>query len=758
MDILVRNSEDAQLNRTKTIVRWILAAQAFGLGLLCQGCGGGSSAPPAPPALYNVTVSSTDPASGVAITASPADTNALTSGTSSFTLVYAAGTVVTFSAPSSEGKEVFSGWSGCTATTASSCTLTVAANTTVTAKYKSAVTIVLTPSNPTVTVGGSVQFNVSVSGPGDLSYVWTLSGPSGSTQSPGTLSSTGLYQTPYPAPATATVTVTSNADSVATMSSTITIAAPAPATGPALTVDTSAVTHPISPLIYGMNFAQTQQPAVHVPVDRWGGDGATRYNYLLDVGNIAADYYFETLPNTNTAYPDVSDFNTQIASDVRYGSTSVATVPMVGFTTKRARDCGFSVAKYGAQPNVDQYWTDCGDGKLTNGDYITGNDPADTSTPIDQTFDATWVTYLVKKFGAATSGGIAIYELDNEPEYWYGVHRDVHPAQMTYDELINKSLTYAQAVKTADPTAQVSGPVISNWANYFYSTADLYSGWSTGPYYLYNGNPVDREAHGNIPLLAYYLQHFQQAETTGGTRLLDYLDLHTYFAPPNTAFSPAGDTALQATRLNATRVFWDPTYTDPAYTDPNIVANAPPLAPQLIPFMHNLVAANYPGTKLAITEYNWGGQESINGALAQAEILALFGRESLDMGTLWGPPDPVKQLPGLVAFEFFESYDGAGSMFGDGSLAATSGDQSKLAIYAAARSKDNKLTVMVLNKSFGDLTANVALTTSATTAQVWQYSNANLNAIKNLADVPVKNGSFAGTFPAQSITLFVLDQ
>jgi hypothetical protein len=174
------------------------------------------------------------------------------------------------------------------------------------------------------------------------------------------------------------------------------------------------------------------------------------------------------------------------------------------------------------------------------------------------------------------------------------------------------------------------------------------------------------------------------------------------------------------------------------------------------------VAANYPGTKLAITEYNWGALESVNGALAQAEVLAIFGWQGLDVATLWGPPDPVKQVPGVLAFQIFRNYDGSGSAFGDGSLAATSSDQSKLAIYAAERSKDNMLTVLVLNKSFGALTSSVGLTTSATTAQVFQYSNANTSAIVKQANVTVTQPSGGGaasvamTFPAQSITLLVM--
>jgi hypothetical protein len=56
---------------------------------------------------------------------------------------------------------------------------------------------------------------------------------------------------------------------------------------------------------------------------------------------------------------------------------------------------------------------------------------------------------------------------------------------------------------------------------------------------------------------------------------------------------------------------------------------------RLIPRMHEWVDRHDPGTKLAITEYNWGGLETINGALTQAPVdssLAIpdDGRERAD--------------------------------------------------------------------------------------------------------------------------------
>ena len=68
------------------------------------------------------------------------------------------------------------------------------------------------------------------------------------------------------------------------------------------------------------------------------------------------------------------------------------------------------------------------------------------------------------------------------------------------------------------------------WWDYFYSKKDVENGWGTGPCYEPWSDPVDRKAHGGIPFIEYYLQQFAAAETTYGVRLLDYVDLHTYFA------------------------------------------------------------------------------------------------------------------------------------------------------------------------------------------------------------------------------------
>jgi hypothetical protein len=784
---------------------WLVAAAWLGIGpsLLITACGGKGGIVPPPVTTYVLTVASTNPVSGVAVTVSPADNSGTANGTTNFTRTYNAGTAVTLTAPATSGSNSFSSWTGCSSVSTVTCSVTLNANTTVTANY-TVPPVAVTPNPATALIGSQVQFTAAINGTTSTAVTWTVAAPTGSSLSPGTITTGGLYTTPYPAPATVTVTATSSSGATngKSASSTVTISQPAVAAGPALSVDASAAgqTHAISPYIYGMNGGvsnMAEAEAFSLPIDRWGGNEATSYNYLYDLDAKGSDWYFENFIdnsnpiNTPSGAPNTSTFNTQVENDATVGAKTMGTLPIIGWVPADNSACSFSVAKYGAQQAVDPYRTDCGNGILTNGTKVV-NDPTDTYYQVNSaTFDATWVSYLVNKFGSAANGGVAIYELDNEPSWWDGVHIDVHPLSFTYDELTNNSIATAEAVKTADPTAEVSGPVMDYWWDYFYSKKDVEAGWSSGPCYEQWDNPIDRKAHGGIPFIEYYLQQFATASTTYGSRLLDYLDMHTYFGseyPPNSGngvgFATAGDTGMQQARLNSTRVFWDPTYTDSSsytstnqqngYPQPNYITDSnyidscalPQQAPQLIPMAQAWVAKDYPGTKIAFTEYNWGGQEHINGALAQADILGIFGKYGLDIATLWGTPDPTSQVPGLMAYEIYRNYDGTHSMFGNTALTSTTGNQGILSVYGALRSTDNAVTVVVINKTYGDLTSTLSingLAATTTTAQAYLYSNANLNAIVAQPAVTVKPGTGGAastianyTFPAQSITLFVV--
>jgi len=788
---------------------------------------------------YVLTVNSTNPSSGVTMTVTYPPTTLASQGTTSFTVNGTPGETLGIQAPATIGGNNFSSWTGCTTVNTALCNVTLNANTAVTANYVVPAVAVL-PNPATATIGGQFQFTAKVSGTVSSAVTWSVAAPSGSSLSPGTISSSGLYTTPYPAPATVTVKATSTQNTANSGSVVVTLSAPATTSGPALTVDTTTQTHAIDPNIYGMDAYLLHATAAdtaaiaktNIPLDRWGGDSTERYNYQLDVTNSIDDWYFEnTTGNGGDGWPVVSGvkaFDNLVESNNSDGITTLGTVPVLGWVSKDSTSCSFPKTTYPNQLAVngkaafDPYGLVCGSGVYPDG--VSGctntngsgcnipSDPAVTSIaapppmpPADPstvntawaeaTWTGGWINYLVNKFGAGSSKtGVAIYDLDNEPSWWSANSFDVHPNHFTYDEVTNGGIGTALAIKTVDPTAKVSGPVMDFWWAYFYSMQDIRAGWGSSPCYRPWSNPADRTAHGGVPFIEYYLQQFKAAEATYGKgRLLDYLDLHTYFAaqyPANSGnglgIAAAGDTGAQQARLNSTRAFWDPTYTDSStlngngypqpnyFTDSNYTSNCnpPQQAPQLIRMMKTWVANDYPGTKLAIDEYNFGGLEAINGALAQADILGIFGREGLDLGAFWPSTDPSEQIPAMMSFAIYRNYDGNKSTFGNEALASTSTNSSSadgegtLSVYGALRTADSTVTVVVINKTYGDLTSTLSipgLPGNVTSGQAYLYSNANLNAILSEPAVTVTPGSGGAastianyTFPAQSITLFVV--
>ncbi len=399
-----------------------------------------------------------------------------------------------------------------------------------------------------------------------------------------------------------------------------------------------------------------------------------------------------------------------------------------------------------------------------------------------------WVDCLITTGANCTNAAgkdATIWDLDNEPAWWDAVHRDVHPSPSTYDEVTNGGIGTALAIKTVDANAQTAGPVIDNWWNYFYSKQDIESGWGHGPCYQPWDNPTDRAAHGGTPMMVYYLQQMAAASNTYGMRLLDFLTIHSYSAATyngvSVGLTTAGDTGEQQARMNSTRALWDPKYTDPNFPQPNYTTDAnytsscsvPLQAPEIIPMMQGWITSgwtgtSYPAPKTSIDEYNFGGTESINGAVTQADVLGIFGKYGLDMGVFWPATNYSTQIPGDMAFAIYRNYDGSKSTFGDKELSSTTADQGKLAVYAASRTSDGAVTIVVINKTYGDLTDaisinNLGTVSTAATAQVYQYSNANLNAIVQQANATITapasgstNSTISATFPAQSITLFVI--
>ncbi|HEY4245079.1 MAG TPA: glycoside hydrolase family 44 protein [Kofleriaceae bacterium] len=501
-----------------------------------------------------------------------------------------------------------------------------------------------------------------------------------------------------------------------------------------VTVDAEANKHDISPLIYGMNFPSGDQLAAGIPVARWGGNSTSRYNYQIDVDNTGNDYYFENIPgcwsqdqNYCASPPsdpkESSTANAFLAAAQAAGAVQLFTLPTLGWVAKAPPVyahpfvCGCPSSFNNGQDSYDQYDTNCGNCQ-SGGQWITLPATNTTSTAIEPSWDADWVTYLTGKFGA--SNGKRIYELDNEPALWSSTHHDIRPQRLTYDELWQRMRDHAVAVLGADPTAQISGPAEWGWPNYFCSDADIISNGCSA-------SSPDRAAHGGEELLAWLLDQANAYEQANGTRILHYLDLHYY---PQGGDPPA-----------ITRSLWDPTYTDPSWIGDTI---------RLIPRMHDWVDQHYPGTKLAISEYDFYHHDEAIGAVTYAEVLGIFGREGVDIATAWSPPAPTEAAFG--AFLLYLNYDGQGGHFESTGVQATvAGD----GVQAFASTGSTQMTLVLVNETGADapVTVKLANFTTGTSAKLYTGSSP---AITAQPDVSIASGQLSVTVPATSFAMVAI--
>jgi hypothetical protein len=455
------------------------------------------------------------------------------------------------------------------------------------------------------------------------------------------------------------------------------------ATGPArpanLSVDCTAPGHYISPQIYGIAFdALNEHKGSHqwelgATMRRWGGNPTSRYNWSLNAWNTANDWFFR-----NTAPGDNKEFTYEefLMANRSHGVQSALTLPLIGWVAKDLSSYSFPVSKLGPQEKMDPVVTDAGNGRTSSGRDLAPPAPTRTSVPAPPEFVAEWVRAIRKK-DMARGRSVHMYFLDNEPMLWNSTHRDVHPEPTTYDELLDRTLSYGRVVREADPDAVIAGPTEWGWTGYFRSAADVVKGGSAD---------ADRKAHGNVPLLPWYLKKLREHEKKTGVRILDVVDVHFY--PQAEGVSPdkgeKTDPKTAALRIRSTRALWDPNYKDESWIGEPV---------RLIPRLKKMVEENYPGRGIAIGEYNFGAPRHMSGGLAQAEALGRFAEGGLTAAFYFTYP-PARS-PAYWAFRAYRDFDGKGGRFLDAYVPARAEEGTSL---FASRSDDGKhLVAIALN-------------------------------------------------------------
>jgi hypothetical protein len=471
-----------------------------------------------------------------------------------------------------------------------------------------------------------------------------------------------------------------------------------------VTVDAGTAGPTINPEILGVTGSLTadQLQQVGYTVNSWGGNPITRYNYMLgNAWNNGSDYEFR---NTSFDFPPGPLAQEFIAGNKAVNVKSRLAIPTLGWVAKNndINTCGFPQPGGGCANQADA--GNCASPKMEA-------DPNRTSVPSSPPQVAAWLEAMAA--AGATPDYVA---MDNEPDLWGHTHYDVHPDCPTYEEILEKFLAYATMVRETLPGVAITGPVLCCWYDY----------WRIAP------GPADGSGQD---FLGWFLDNVKAHDATTG-RTLDYLDVHFY--PQTDVYNDKDDPTTNARRLRSTRALWDPEYTDESWINTPI---------EFIPRMKKTIADHYPDTKLFISEWNFGNDKNINGALAIADVLGIFGREGVDAATYYRHPDPGS--PGAFAFSMFADYDGKGSRFGGTSVAASSAD-ARVGAYAAV--DQGVLRVVLVNRDPAEaFDVNLGVTGFDATgnAKRFQYSPQALDRI-SADSVPVQD---AVRVPPSSITL-----
>ena len=257
-------------------------------------------------------------------------------------------------------------------------------------------------------------------------------------------------------------------------------------------------------------------------------------------------------------------------------------------------------------------------------------------------------------------------------------HARIAPKPWTYAQIIANNIDYAAAIKREAPKSLVFGPV-----NY---------GW-----YGFRAFQGATDANGRIFVDA-YLDALREAGAKAGHRLLDVYDFHWYpeaiGGGVRIIYNQKPDNAdTEEARIQAPRSLWDPTYVETSWITKSL--GGKPI--RLLPDFQERIAAHYPGTKIAITEYEFGARDKISGALAQADALGVFGRYGLFAACHWGVN--AGEHAALAAFKAFTDFDRRGARFGDLGLAVTGEDPAADSVYASLDSKNKgRMTLVIINK------------------------------------------------------------
>ena len=533
------------------------------------------------------------------------------------------------------------------------------------------------------------------------------------------------------------------------------------------TVNSATGAKPISPYIYGVNFYQGSGFTNPVTLDRQGGNRWSAYNWETNASNAGKDYKYQNdyyLTNNVANLAPGAALTPSLQGAAAGNRALVVTVPMAGYVSG---DAAGPVAKadFAQLTRFKQV--------VAKKDSIYPGSPLSTSPnkTDNYVFTDEFVNWVET---TKTPGQKVFYSLDNEPALWgetlpanFDVnnwddhlgsqpgrtHPEVHPYAPTFAEMKQKTLATAGAIKDVNPNAVVFGGVGYGYAEF--TGLQGASDATTSP-----SHPGGNQA-GELNYVEWLLNESRIAEQAQGRKLMDVLDVHWY--PEATgggtriAFdnSTTPSAALVTARVQAPRSLWDATYTETSWITG--CCSGGPI--KLLKHLQRDVQDFNPGTKLSVTEYNYGGGKHISGGVAEADALGIFGREGLYAASLWPIAGSGQEPFTAGAFKMYLNYDGQGGKFGDTSIDAATDVIADSAVYASVDSSNpNQMVLVAINRSSASKTSGVAVTADRRfdVAEVYQLTSASSSPVR-IADVPINLvNAFQFTMPSLSVSTLVL--
>lgn len=525
------------------------------------------------------------------------------------------------------------------------------------------------------------------------------------------------------------------------------MAVPASA-APVVKVHAEAPGHAINPAIYGINALATGKAtylaadSAMLGSDRMGGNRMTGFNWENNFSNAGSDWQYNSdnwMTQNPLATPTGSGgaVGNFVEHNLGLGRKPIVQLQLAGYV---AADGNGPVTADQAAPS--SRWKKVVFAK--GGPFSLTPSTTDSVVYMDEE-----VNYLVQKFGRADQGGVPYYSLDNEPALWGGTHIRIHPQSLTFKELLDKSEAMAKAIKAVDPSAKVLG-------SESFGAMEMWKCYAGTPNSIPECADWGSYATKYDWAVAAFLGEMKARSATAGTRLIDVLAIHWY--PEDKGDTRINDGSLKAggtakdieARLQAPRSLWDPAYLENSWIPASMTGNKPV---QILTRTLASIDTAWPGTRLALTEYGYGGEDHWSGALAEADVLGVFGKLNLESANLHGTFSGHME----AAFRLYRNFDGKGNGFGDTYVAADNPDSTVFSTYASLDSKNPKLLhVVAINKSAAPKPVTISLSGKAWQSAVAYGFSTDTVVTKLAAPAAVTAAGFDYTLPATSATHFVV--